>query len=254
MDNYAQTKFTCSSIEEIQEMYQFICGECYVYLDSALTCDEKDAKPCAIEIVELINGFFEMLSVWISEMPKYAAYYSEMRKFPYLYLVCPEAAILNLSKSFMTTLELIFNKSPRSIDFFKFSSTMLSYDKATMIKKKTKGVPTTRIYFLDSFINTKCMSGLRSQWLCDSGSHIDFSTVLGILWSISPVLNNVEHTSDEAIDFLTSVHQYIFQEEGGIAQKVNSLPESEIKDLDENEVIKVAEAYGPLTGVSKGSS
>jgi len=37
MRAYAKQQFQCSGQEEIQEMYQFVCGECYLYVDSLLT-------------------------------------------------------------------------------------------------------------------------------------------------------------------------------------------------------------------------
>ena len=135
MDGYAKTQFRCSNSDEIQEMYQFLCGECYLYIDSLITCDEKDAKLEAASIVEFISAFFEMLSQWLKIVPFYTEYYELMKKYPYLYLTCPEAAILNLSKSFITSLELIFGMSPRSEEFMKTSSYKLGVPKDAPITR-----------------------------------------------------------------------------------------------------------------------
>ena len=135
MDEYAQNNFYWADQDEIQEMYQFLWGECYLYIDSLLTCEEKDAKAEASSIVEFITGFFEMLSKWLKLLPSLMDYCTYMKKYPYLYLVCPEAAILNLHKSFITSLELIFGYSPRSEDFMRVSSLML---------EKSNSLPATK--------------------------------------------------------------------------------------------------------------
>ena len=90
-----------------------------------MTCDEKDARSDSESIVEFMTAFFEMLSVWIQQIPEHSGYYQYMQKYPYLYMVCPQAAILNLSKSFITSLELIFGQSLRSEDFLRISSVTL---------------------------------------------------------------------------------------------------------------------------------
>lgn len=125
MEGYANTLFKCENADDIQEMYQFMWGECYLYLDSLMTCDEKDARSDSESIVEFMTAFFEMLSVWIQQIPEHSGYYQYMQKYPYLYMVCPQAAILNLSKSFTTSLELIFGQSLRSEDFLRISSVTL---------------------------------------------------------------------------------------------------------------------------------
>lgn len=139
MSKISASKFLCQDQEEIQEMYQFICGELYLYIDSALTCDEKEAKKDVEGIIELINGFVEMLQVWLSVAPDYIEYYPMMQKYPKLYLVCPQAAILNLYKSFQTSLELMFHDSPRSVEFMKTASYKLEIDSA-ICKPLTKNI------------------------------------------------------------------------------------------------------------------
>ena len=69
-----------------------------------------------------------MLQVWLSVAPEYIEYYPMIQKYPKLYLVCPQAAILNLYKSFQTTLELMFHDSPRSIEFMKSASSRLDFE------------------------------------------------------------------------------------------------------------------------------
>ena len=103
-------------------MLQILCGDVYLYLDSILTCDEKEVKKDAAQIAEVIESFFEMLQVWFTVVPSIVEYVPYMQKHPKLYLVCPEAAILNLYKSFEATLSLIFGFTPRSDDFMKMSS------------------------------------------------------------------------------------------------------------------------------------
>lgn len=146
MEGYAKTNFTCSNQDEIQEMYQFLCGECYLYIDSLLTCDEKDAKTEAANIVEFVTAFFDMLSHWFKLLPDLVEYHPYMNKYPYLYLVCPQAAILNLAKSFVTTLELIFGYSPRSDDFMRTSSAILDRS-SNLPAPKTK-----KVYLVSIFI------------------------------------------------------------------------------------------------------
>lgn len=125
MEGYASIHFKWETEEEIQEMYQFICGECYLYIDSLVTWDEKDAKLDSERILEFMTGFFEMLAAWLKLIPKYSKYYAYMEKYPYLYMVWNEAAILNLSKSFITSLEMIFGVSPRGEEFRRTASYIL---------------------------------------------------------------------------------------------------------------------------------
>lgn len=139
MEGYTKIKFACESHNDIQEMYQFLWGECYLYLDSMVTWDEKDARNDASEIVEVITAFFEMLKVWLEIIPTLVDFYPYMKKYSYLYLTCPEAAILNLSKSFETTLNVIFGYSPRSEEFMRTSSNILSNSKV-LSKPKTKKI------------------------------------------------------------------------------------------------------------------
>lgn len=125
MKEYTKSQFATQNQEEIQEMYQFLWGEWYLYLDSLITSDEKEAKVWSEQIFSFVEVFFEMLSQWLKQVPTLLEYYPYMKKYPYLYLVWPEAAILNLHKSFITSLELIFGASPRSDDFMKTSSNIL---------------------------------------------------------------------------------------------------------------------------------
>lgn len=67
-----------------------------------------------------------MLNEWLKIIPSLVDYYPYLNKYPYLYLVCPEAAILNMAKSFIPTLELIFGYSQRSEEFLRTSSKILS--------------------------------------------------------------------------------------------------------------------------------
>jgi hypothetical protein len=102
-----------------------------------MTCDEKEAKVCSQQILKFVEAFFEMLSQWLKQVPTLLEYYPYMKKYPYLYLVWPEAAILNLHKSFITSLDLIFGASPRSEEFFKTSSSTLTRS-SSLAQPKTK--------------------------------------------------------------------------------------------------------------------
>lgn len=146
MAKYATSKFVCSDQEEIQEMYQVICGELYLYIDSVLTCEEKDAKKDIEGIVEVIKSFLEMIQVWLSVVPEHISYYPLIQKYPYLYLVCPEAAVLNLYKSFQTSLELMFSDSQRSHDFMKIASYSLETD-SLIWKPATKNIYLVRFFY-----------------------------------------------------------------------------------------------------------
>ena len=128
MNKYSASKFLCSDQDEIQEMYQVIWGELYLYIDSILTCEEKEAKKDIEGIIDIINNFLEMLQVWISVVPEYIEFFPLMQKHPKLYLVCPQAAILNLYKSFQTSLEWMFSDGPRSLEFMKVASHRLETD------------------------------------------------------------------------------------------------------------------------------
>ena len=154
MDLFAKTKFECSSEQEIQEMYQFLCGECYLYIDSCVTADEKDAKNDAAGIVEVITAFFDMVSSWLEVVPDLVGYFPYLKKYPYLYLVCPEAAILNLWKSFVTSIQMIFDYSPRSEDFMRVSSSILAKG-ISVAKPKSKRVALVQAYFMEAFVTSK---------------------------------------------------------------------------------------------------
>jgi len=96
-----------------------------------------------------MTGFFEMISQWFKLIPLYSEYYSYMQKYPYLYMVCPEAAVLNLAKSFITSLELIFGTSPRSEDFLRTSSLVLGAS-SQLPQTKSKKLPTVSRVFSDN--------------------------------------------------------------------------------------------------------
>ena len=89
-------------------------------------------------MVEVVTRFFEMLSEWLKIVPELVDYIPYMKKHPNLYLVCPEAAIVNLYKSFITTMEMIFGLSPRSSDFMSTSSMILNKTVTNAVLKSKK--------------------------------------------------------------------------------------------------------------------
>jgi hypothetical protein len=100
-----------------------------------------------------------MLSSWLEVIPNLVEYFPYMKKYPYLYLVCPEAAILNLWKSFGTSLQMIFDSSPRSEDFMRSSSSILAKG-ISVAKPKSKKVALVQAYFMEAFISSKCLEKL----------------------------------------------------------------------------------------------
>lgn len=89
-------------------------------------------------MVEVITRFFEMLAEWLRIVPELTDYIPHMKKHPNLYLVCPEAAIVNLYKSFITTIEMIFGLSPRSSDFMGTCSLILNKSMTSVTVKSKK--------------------------------------------------------------------------------------------------------------------
>jgi hypothetical protein len=89
-------------------------------------------------MVEVVTKFLEMLSEWLKIVPDLVDYIPHMKKHPNLYLVCPEAAIVNLYKSFITTIEMIFGSSPRSNDFMSTISIILNKKMTSAVMKSKK--------------------------------------------------------------------------------------------------------------------
>lgn len=79
------------------------------------------------------------------------------------------------------------------------------------------------------------------------GAPIDLSTVLSLLCSISPTFTKVDHTSEDALEFIGAVNQFVYSKDSGIGHKISKLPQSQIKDLKEGEIIAVQRAYYDLS-------
>ena len=104
---------------------------------------------------------------------------------------------------------------------------------------------------MDSFINTKCLSSMRQLLVAlQNGVPIDFTTVLGLLRSISNVFTKIDHTHSDALEFIETVNEFIYKEGTGITEKINNLPQNQVKDLKEGEIIAVLKDYYELSGIS----
>jgi hypothetical protein len=216
-----------------------------LYIDSLLTLDRSMEKDELLGIIEFITAFFEMFRKWLYLVPRYADFYPKMKANPYLYLVCPEAAILNLSKSFISSLELIFGQSPRSERFFSECSSTLSRLKS-FPRIKNRRLNICHLYFMDAFINTKCLKELASEDWLGPETKIDLSTICKLLSSIACIFTGLDHTAEEVLEFIATVNGFVFGEEG-ISAKVINLPVGEIKDLNEKDVISVVRSYFDLS-------
>ena len=102
---------------------------------------------------------------------------------------------------------------------------------------------------MDAFINTKCLSSMRQLLVSlQNGVPIDFTTVLGLLRSISHTFTRIDHSHDDALQFIETVNEFIYKEGTGITEKINTLPQNQIKDLKEGEIIAVLKDYYELSG------
>ena len=102
---------------------------------------------------------------------------------------------------------------------------------------------------MDAFINTKCLSNMRQLLVSlQNGVPIDFTTVLGLLRSISHTFTRIDHSHDDALQFIETVNEFIYKEGTGITEKINTLPQNQIKDLKEGEIIAVLKDYYELSG------
>lgn len=194
-----------------------------------------------------------MISQWLKLIPLYSEYYQYMQKYPYLYMVCPEAAILNLSKSFFTSLEIIFGLSPRSDEFLRVSSLVLSRSaeqtqsksrKLSLVSINHSKLSQVQAFFMESFINTKCISNTRQLLISlQEGAPVDFNTLIWLLHSISPTFTKIEHTSTDALEFIATLNDFLFNESEGINQKISGLADIQIKELKEAEIIAIIRDY-----------
>jgi len=80
------------------------------------------------------------------------------------------------------------------------------------------------------------------------GASIDFTTMLGLLNVIAHTFTKIEHTSTEALEFIETVNDFVYKEGTGITSKICKLPQNQIKEIKDAEIISVVRAYYDLTG------
>lgn len=71
----------------------------------------------------------------------------------------------------------------------------------------------------------------------------DFSTVLGLLSVIAPTFTRVTVSHDDAVEFEKAINAFLFEEGAGVIQMIRQLPEAQIKDLKEDDILNVIKAY-----------
>jgi hypothetical protein len=71
----------------------------------------------------------------------------------------------------------------------------------------------------------------------------DFSTVLSLLSAIAPTFTRVEVSHEDAKEFEKSINSFLFEEGAGVIQMIRQLPETQIKDLKEDDILNVIKAY-----------
>lgn len=71
----------------------------------------------------------------------------------------------------------------------------------------------------------------------------DFSTILGLLSAIAPTFTKVTVSHDDAVEFEKAINAFLFEEGAGVIQMIRQLPETQIKDLKEDDILNVIKAY-----------
>lgn len=108
-------------------------------------------------------------------------------------------------------------------------------------------------YFIDAFVNSKCLKAMTDYLsIIQSGKSSDLSTVLNLLSAIAPTYTKVELTNEDTVEFTQAVNAFLFEENANISHKISSLPASQVKDLNESEVLVVVRAYYDQSGDSMG--
>jgi hypothetical protein len=72
--------------------------------------------------------------------------------------------------------------------------------------------------------------------------------VLSLLSSIAPTFTKIETAQDDAKEFTKTINQFLFEEGNSIVQKIKKLPQSQIKDIKEENIISVVKAYYDQSG------
>jgi len=100
------------------------------------------------------------------------------------------------------------------------------------------------VYFLDSFINTKCLKGLTNFIKAVQTNKIsDFSIVLSFLSEIAPTFTKVDMKNEDSDEFTKAVNSFLFDQDSSISHKIKLLPAAQVKDINEDEIISVVRAY-----------
>jgi hypothetical protein len=72
--------------------------------------------------------------------------------------------------------------------------------------------------------------------------------VTGILSEIAPTFTKVEINHEDAVEFIQAVNSFLYEENSGICQKIRQLPPTQVKDLNEEEIVSVVKAYYEQSG------
>ena len=72
--------------------------------------------------------------------------------------------------------------------------------------------------------------------------------VLSLLSAIAPTFTKIETTQDDAKEFTKTINLFLFEEGNSIVKKIKQLPQSQIKDIKEENIISVVKAYYDQSG------
>jgi len=102
---------------------------------------------------------------------------------------------------------------------------------------------------MDSFVETGCMKAL-TEWMIESNKNKspDLTIVLSILSSIAYTYTKVDVKYDIDIEFNEAIRTYLYEEGSGIIVKIRSLPESQLKEIQEDEFTKVLKDFYECSG------
>ena len=102
-------------------------------------------------------------------------------------------------------------------------------------------------------MDTKCLKGLTNFLKSvQANPSADYSMVTGFLSEIAPTFTKVEFNHEDVIEFIQTVNAFLYEENSGICQKIRQLPPSQVKDLNEEEIVTVVKAYYDQSGDSMG--
>ena len=102
---------------------------------------------------------------------------------------------------------------------------------------------------MDAFINTKWLSCMRQLLVSlQNGVSIYDSTVFSLLSSISKVFTKINHTHNDALEFIETINESFYKEGAGITEIIKKLHQDQIKNLKEGEIIAVLQNYYEFSG------